>query len=228
MIRRIRRYIWKLKDKGVSVRTIFLTAALIILIIVSAIAALIHGIVKNSPEKETQESSIIVTQTETDPDNESPEDSETMPEMTGIVSESVTEETVGTEVVYENFENLKSFLPDDKYTELTKKLTAACEENNVFKVALMSYQISDEKNMSIKFFAKLDNGIIYQCTYSFSKSTLTVTKSTLTEDSIVKMQKAEEEAESRALAESQKKAEKKLQKQRKKAAKKKKKVTDGG
>ena len=222
---------WRLKDKGVHVRTVFLTAALVILLIVSITAAIIHGKREKSFEKKDKESSIAVTtHIEKTSDSGNEESSETVSVVPEAESATATgEESVQPEYTYENFENLKSFLPEDKYDELTEKINVACTENNVTKAALLSYQVSDEENMSINFFIKLDNGVIYQCAYSFSKSTLIIMKASLTEDSIIKMQKAEEESESKALAKAQKQAEKKLQKERKKAAKKKKKkATDGG
>lgn len=236
MLRTIRRYIWRLKDKGVHVRTVFLTAALVILLTATIIAAFIHhGKREKASLKKNEENSIVITTyIEKTSDSGKEEGSETANETVSVVSESESaatagEESMQPEYTYENFENLKSFLPEDKYNEITEKINTACAENNVAKATLLSYQVSNEKNMSIDFFIKLDNGVIYQCTYSFSKSTLIIMKSSLTEDSIIKMQKAEEESESKALAKAQKQAEKKLQKERKKAAKKKKKkATNGG
>ena len=211
MLRNIRRFYWKQRDRGQGRKTVM--AVLVFFLFVAIIVAAIiksmmggHGTGLETVHKNnTATSAAVVTETasgasvtatETAPDRELPEE---------------TKETISVDTT--NLSTFLGFMSDTAYEDLKNQLIQICQDRK------LTYQ--QTKAFDVTSFVLLSDGSVYQCNYNLKSCQMSLSETSYDEAAINQMKEKEVQEEQDKL-EQQQKAERKKPAKKKAVHKKKK------
>lgn len=216
MLRNIRRFYWKQRDRGQGRKTVMgvLVFFLFVAIIVAAIIKSMmggHGAGLETVHKTNMatgaavvtESGASVVATETAPDRELPEE---------------TKETISVDTT--NLSTFLGFMSDTAYEDLKNQLIQICQDRKCRSVKKLTYQ--QTKAFDVTSFVLLSDGSVYQCSYNLKSCQMSLSETSYDEAAVNQMKEKELQEEQAKLEQQQKAEREKLAK--KKAVHKKKKV----
>ena len=216
MLRNIRRFYWKQRDRGQGRKTVMgvLVFFLFVAIIVAAIIKSMmggHGAGLETVHKTNTatgaavvtESGASVVATETAPDRELPEE---------------TKETISVDTT--NLSTFLGFMSDTAYEDLKNQLIQICQDRKCRSVKKLTYQ--QTKAFDVTSFVLLSDGSVYQCSYNLKSCQMSLLETSYDEATVNQMKEKELQEEQAKLEQQQKAEREKLAK--KKAVHKKKKV----
>lgn len=219
MLRNIRRFYWKQRDRGQGRKTVMgvLVFFLFVAIIVAAIIKSMmggHGAGLETVHKtntatsaavvtESTESGASVAATETAPDRELPEE---------------TKETISVDTT--NLSTFLGFMSDTAYEDLKNQLIQICQDRKCRSVKKLTYQ--QTKAFDVTSFVLLSDGSVYQCSYNLKSCQMSLSETSYDEAAVNQMKEKELQEEQAKLEQQQKAEREKLAK--KKAVHKKKKA----
>ena len=215
MLRNIRRFYWKQRDRGQGRKTVMgvLVFFLFVAIIVAAIIKSMmggHGAGLETVHKTNTatgaavvtESGASVAATETAPDCELPEE---------------TKETISVDTT--NLSTFLGFMSDTAYEDLKNQLIQICQDRKCRSVKKLTYQ--QTKAFDVTSFVLLSDGSVYQCSYNLKSCQMSLSETSYDEVAVNQMKEKELQEEQAKLEQQQKAEREKLAK--KKAVHKKKK-----
>ena len=215
MLRNIRRFYWKQRDRGQGRKTVM--AALVFFLFVAIIVAVImksmmggHGAGLETVYKtNTATNAAVVTEsgasvaaTETAPDRELPE------------------ETISVDTT--NLSTFLGFMSDTAYEDLKNQLIQICQDRKCRSVKKLTYQ--QTKAFDVTSFVLLSDGSVYQCNYNLKSCQMSLSETSYDEATVNQMKEKELQEEQAKLEQQQKAEREKLEKKKavyKKKAKKK-------
>lgn len=213
MLRNIRRFYWKQRDRGQERKTVMgvLVFFLFVAIIVAAIIKSMmggHGAGLETVHKTNTatgaavvtESGASVAATETAPDREIPE------------------ETISVDTT--NLSTFLGFMSDTAYEDLKNQLIQICQDRKCRSVKKLTYQ--QTKAFDVTSFVLLSDGSVYQCNYNLKNCQMSLSETSYDEAAVNQMKEKELQEEQAKLEQQQKAEREKLAK--KKAVHKKKKA----
>lgn len=216
MLRNIRRFYWKQRDRGQGRKTVMgmLVFFLFVAITVAAIIKSMmggHGAGLETVHKNNMatgaavvtESGASVAATETAPDRELPEE---------------TKETISVDTT--NLNTFLGFMSDTAYEDLKNQLIQICKDRKCRSVKKLTYQ--QTKAFDVTSFVLLSDGSVYQCNYNLKSCQMSLSETSYDEAAVNQMKEKELQEEQAKLEQQQKAEREKLAK--KKAVHKKKKV----
>lgn len=214
MLRNIRRFYWKQRDRGQGRKTVMVVLVffLFVAIIVAAIIKSMmggHGTGLETVHKNnTATSAAVVTETasgasvaatETAPDRELPQ------------------ETISVDTT--NLNTFLGFMSDTAYEDLKNQLIQICQDRKCRSVKKLIYQ--QTKAFDVTSFVLLSDGSVYQCNYNLKSCQMSLSETSYDEAAVNQMKEKELQEEQAKLEQQQKAEREKLAK--KKAVHKKKK-----
>lgn len=121
----------------------------------------------------------------------------------------------------EGISSLSGFMSDTAYEKLVSHLTAECEKKQIRSIRRLDYQIiSDTWQVTVYLLAS--DGSVWETGYNLKNSAVTLTETSLSEQDVSAMKKAEEKREADNLKKQREAVKKKQEKTKKKAAREKK------
>ena len=233
MLRNIRRFYWKQRDRGQGRKTVMgvLVFFLFVAIIVAAIIKSMMGghgeglqtVHKNNTATgaavitETA-SGASVTATENAPDRELPQE---------------TKEAISVDTT--NLNTFLGFMSDTAYEDLKNQLIKICQDRKCRSVKKLTYQQTNA--FDVTSFVLLSDGSIYQCSYNLKSCQMSLSETSYDEAAVNQMKEKELKEEQAKLEQQQKEEREKLEKKKvvhkkkshktKKAKKKSSKVSSG-
>ena len=188
MLRNIRRFYWKQRDRGQGRKTVMgvLVFFLFVAIIVAAIIKSMmggHGAGLETVHKtntatsaavvtESTESGASVAATETAPDRELPEE---------------TKETISVDTT--NLSTFLGFMSDTAYEDLKNQLIQICQDRKCRSVKKLTYQRT--KAFDVTSFVLLSDGSVYQCNYNLKSCQMSLSETSYDEAAVNQMKEKE-------------------------------------
>ena len=233
MLRNIRRFYWKQRDRGQGRKTVM--AALVIFMFVAIIvAAIIKSMMgghdaglQTVHKSNTATGAAIVTETAsgasvaatgTAPDRELPQE---------------TKEAISVDTT--NLNTFLGFMSDTAYEDLKNQLIQICQSRKCRSVKKLTYQ--QTKAFDVTSFVLLSDGSVYQCNYNLKSCQMSLSETSYDEAAVNQMKEKELKEEQAKLGQQQKEEREKLEKKKvvhkkkshktKKAKKKSSKVSSG-
>ena len=208
MWRKIRRFYWYRRDRGLGKQTIAMAVMLLLLVIILA-GSIAKSIV---PQKDLRNEAEIPANTATGPAiSTSP--------ATGAAD--LEEETGSKEVPSDNNKALDvdttglssflGFMSESAFEDLENQLTVLCQNRGCKSAKKLTYQ-QTKNRFDVTSFILLSDGSVYQCDYNLKSCAVEFSQTSYTEADIQQMK---ERAEQETLKKQQQEEKKKLQKQKK-------------
>ena len=159
MLRNIRRFYWKQRDRGQGRKTVmavlvfFLFVAIIVAAIIKSMMGGHHAGLQTVHKTNTATGAAVVTETasgasvavtETAPDRELPQE---------------TKETISVDTT--NLSTFLGFMSDTAYEDLKNQLIQICQDRKCRSVKKLTYQ--QTKAFDVTSFVLLSDGSVYQC-----------------------------------------------------------------
>ena len=220
MWRKIRRFYWYRRDRGLGKQTIAMAAMLLLMVIILA------GAIAKS----------VVTQKALRNEAEMPANTATGPaiSISPVTGAAVLgEETGSEEVPSDNNKALDvdttglspflGFMSDSAFEDLENQLTVLCQNRGCKSAKKLTYQ-QTKNRFDVTSFILLSDGSVYQCNYNLKSCQVSISKTDYTEVQINQMKEKQLQEEQQKLEQEQKAEKQKLQKKKtikKKKAKKK-------
>ena len=219
MLRNIRRFYWKQRDRGQGRKTVmgvlvfFMFVAIIVVAIIKSMMGGHHAGLETVHKNNTATTgAAVVTETasgasvaatETAPDRELPQE---------------TKETISVDTT--NLSTFLGFMSDTAYEDLKNQLIQICQDRKCRSVKKLTYQ--QTKVFDVTSYVLLSDGSVYQCSYNLKSCQMSLSETSYDEAAVNQMKEKELQEEQAELEQQQKAEREKLAK--KKAVHKKKKV----
>ena len=207
MWRKIRRFYWYRRDRGLGKQTIAMAVMLLLLVIILA-GAIAKSIV---PQKDLRNEAEIPANTAIS----------TSPATGAAVLE---EETGSKEVPSDNNKALDvdttglssflGFMSESAFEDLENQLTVLCQNRGCKSAKKLTYQ-QTKNRFDVTSFILLSDGSVYQCDYNLKSCAVEFSQTSYTEADIQQMKEQQLRAEQETLKKQQQEEKKKLQKQKK-------------
>ena len=201
MWRKIRRFYWYRRDRGLGKQTIAMAVMLLLLVIILA-GAIAKSIV---PQKDLRNEAEIPANTATGPAIS------TSPATGAAVLE---EETGSKEVPSDNNKALDVDTSESAFEDLENQLTVLCQNRGCKSAKKLTYQ-QTKNRFDVTSFILLSDGSVYQCDYNLKSCAVEFSQTSYTEADIQQMKEQQLRAEQETLKKQQQEEKKKLQKQKK-------------
>ena len=208
MWRKIRRFYWYRRDRGLGKQTIAMAAMLLLMVIILA------GAIAKS----------VVTQKALRNEAEMPANTATGPaiSISPVTGAAVLgEETGSEEVPSDNNKALDvdttglspflGFMSDSAFEDLENQLTVLCQNRGCKSAKKLTYQ-QTKNRFDVTSFILLSDGSVYQCNYNLKSCQMSVFKTDYTEVQINQMKEKQLQEEQQKLEQEQKAEKQKLQK----------------
>ena len=220
MLRNIRRFYWKQRDRGQGRKTImgvlvfFMFVATIVAAIIKSMMGGHHAGLETVHKTNTATGAAVVTETasgasvtatENAPDRELPQE---------------TKEAISVDTT--NLNTFLGFMSDAAYEDLKNQLIQICQDRKCRSVKKLTYQ--QTKAFDVTSFVLLSDGSVYQCNYNLKSCQMSLSETSYDEATVNQMKEKELQEEQAKLEQQQKAEREKLEKKKavyKKKAKKK-------
>ena len=210
MWRKIRRFYWYRRDRGLGKQTIAMAAMLLLMVIILA------GAIAKS----------VVTQKALRNEAEMPANTATGPaiSISPVTGAVLGEETGSEEVPSDNNKALDvdttglspflGFMSDSAFEDLENQLTVLCQNRGCKSAKKLTYQ-QTKNRFDVTSFILLSDGSVYPCDYNLKSCAVKLSQTSYTEADIQQMKAQQLRAEQEKLKKQQQEEKKKLQKQKK-------------
>lgn len=211
MWRKIRRFYWYRRDRGLGKQTIAMAAMLLLMVIILA------GVIAKSivPQKALRNEADIPANTATGPAiGTSPA---TGAAVLGEETDSEEEPSDSNKELDVDTAGLSSFLgfmSESAFEDLENQLTVLCQNRGCKSAKKLTYQ-QTKNTFDVTSFILLSDGSIYQCDYNLKSCAVKLLQTGYTEADIQQMKEQQLQAEQEKLKKQQQEEKKKLQKQKK-------------
>lgn len=229
MLRKIRRFYWKQRDRGLGRQTVMAAvgAALFLMIILGAVTKNVimpkNESQKNVARTETASGTAISAETASG-GGVAIEEVEASVDPDGEKTDTpIADSGESMSVDMTDLEPFLGFMSETAYEELKTQLVQICQERNCSSVRKPTYQ--QTQAFDVTSFILLTDGSVYQCNYNLKSCQMSVSKTDYTEVQINQMKEKQLQEEQQKLEQEQKAEKQKLQKkkvEKKKTIKKKK------
>ena len=207
MWRKIRRFYWYRRDRGLGKQTIAMAVMFLFMVIILA-GAIAKSVV---PRKDLRNEAEIPANTATGP---------AVSTSTATGAAVLGEETGSEEVPSDNNKALDidttglGFMSESAFEDLGNQLTVLCQNRGCKSAKKLTYQ-QTKNRFDVTSFILLSDGSVYQCDYNLKSCTVELSQTGYTEADIQQMKKQQLQAEQETLKKQQQEEKKKLQKQKK-------------
>ena len=214
MLRNIRRFYWKQRDRGQGRKTVmaalvfFMFVAIIVAAIIKSMMGGHHAGLQTVHKTNTATGAAVVTETAS---GASVTATETAPDQE-------TQEAISVDTT--NLNTFLGFMSDTAYEDLKNQLIQICQDRKCRSVKKLTYQ--QTKAFDVTSFVLLSDGSVYQCSYNLKSCQMSLSETSYDEAAVNQMKEKELQEEQAKLEQQQKAERKKLAK--KKAVHKKKKA----
>ena len=211
MWRKIRRFYWYRRDRGLGKQTIAMAVMFLFMVIILA-GAIAKSVV---PRKDLRNEAEIPANTATGP-------AVSTSTATGVAV--LGEETGSEEVPSDNNKALDvdttglssflGFMSDSAFEDLENQLTVLCQNRGCKSAKKLTYQ-QTKNRFDVTSFILLSDGSVYQCDYNLKSCAVKLSQTSYTEADVQQMKDQQLQAEQEKLKKQQQEEKKKLQKQKK-------------
>lgn len=214
MLRNIRRFYWKQRDRGQGRKTVmavlvfFMFVAIIVAAIIKSMMGGHHAGLETVHKTNTATGAAVVTETAS---GASVTATETAPDQE-------TQEAISVDTT--NLNTFLGFMSDTAYEDLKNQLIQICQDRKCRSVKKLTYQ--QTKAFDVTSFVLLSDGSVYQCNYNLKSCQMSLSETSYDEAAINQMKEKKVQEEQAKLEQQQKAEREKLAK--KKAVHKKKKA----
>lgn len=213
MWRKIRRFYWYRRDRGLGKQTIAMAVMLLLLVIILA-GAIAKSVVtqkalRNEAEipANTATGSAISTSPATG--------AAVLEEETG--SEEVPSDNnkaLDVDVDTTGLSSFLGFMSESAFEDLENQLTVLCQNRGCKSAKKLTYQ-QTKNTFDVTSFILLSDGSVYQCDYNLKSCAVELSQTGYTEADVQQMKEQQLQAEQEKLKKQQQEEKKKLQKQKK-------------
>ena len=211
MWRKIRRFYWYRRDRGLGKQTIALAVMFLLMVLILA-GVIAKGVV---PQKDLRNEPEIPANTATGP---------AVNTSTATGAAVLGEETGSEEVPSDNNKALDvdttglspflGIMSDSAFEDLENQLTVLCQNRGCKSAKKLTYQ-QTKNRFDVTSFILLSDGSVYQCDYNLKSCAVKLSQTSYTEADIQQMKDQQLRAEQEKLKKQQQEEKKKLQKQKK-------------
>ena len=211
MWRKIRRFYWYRRDRGLGKQTIAMAAMLLLMVIILA------GVIAKSivPQKALRNEADIPANTATGPAiSTSPA---TGAAVLGEETDSEEEPSDSNKELDVDTTGLSSFLgfmSESAFEDLKNQLIVLCQNRGCKSAKKLTYQ-QTKNRFDVTSFILLSDGSVYQCDYNLKSCAVKLSQTSYTEADIQQMKDQQLRAEQETLKKQQQEEKKKLQKKKK-------------
>ena len=211
MWRKIRRFYWYRRDRGLGKQTIAMAVMFLLMVFILA------GAIAKS----------VVTQKALRNEAEIPANTATGPAVSTSTATGAAvfeKETGSEEVPSDNNKALDvdtaglssfvGFMSESAFEDLENQLTVLCQNRGCKSAKKLTYQ-QTKNRFDVTSFILLSDGSVYQCDYNLKSCTVELSQTGYTEADIQQMKEQQLQAEQETLKKQQQEEKKKLQKQKK-------------
>ena len=211
MWRKIRRFYWYRRDRGLGKQTIAMAVMFLFMVIILA------GAIAKS----------VVTQKALRNEAEMQANTATGPAIgisTATGAAVLVEETGSEEVPSDNNKALDvdtaglssflGFMSESAFEDLENQLTVLCQNRGCKSAKKLTYQ-QTKNRFDVTSFILLSDGSVYQCDYNLKSCAVKLSQTSYTEADVQQMKEQQLQAEQETLKKQQQEEKKKLQKQKK-------------
>ena len=211
MWRKIRRFYWYRRDRGLGKQTIAMAVMFLLMVFILA------GVIAKSvvPQKDLRNEAEMPANTATGP-------AISISPVTGAAV--LGEETGSEEVPSDNNKALDvdttglssflGFMSDSAFEDLENQLTVLCQNRGCKSAKKLIYQ-QTKNRFDVTSFILLSDGCVYQCDYNLKSCAVKLSQTGYTEADVQQMKEQQLQAEQETLKKQQQEEKKKLQKQKK-------------
>ena len=211
MWRKIRRFYWYRRDRGLGKQTIAMAVMFLLLVIILA-GAIAKSVV---PRKALRNEAEILANTATGPAiSTSPATgAAVLGEETG--SEEVpSDNNKALDVDTAGLSSFLGFMSESAFEDLENQLTVLCQNRGCKSAKKLTYQ-QIKNTFDVTSFILLSDGCVYQCDYNLKSCAVKLSQTGYTEADVQQMKEQQLQAEQEKLKKQQQEEKKKLQKQKK-------------
>ena len=211
MWRKIRRFYWYRRDRGLGKQTIAMAVMFLFMVIILA-GALAKSVV---PRKDLRNEAEIPANTATGP---------AVSTSTATGAAVLGEETGSEEVPSDNNKALDvdtaglssflGFMSESAFEDLENQLIVLCQNRGCKSAKKLTYQ-QTKNRFDVTSFILLSDGSVYQCDYNLKSCAVKLSQTSYTEADIQQMKDQQLQAEQEKLKKQQQEEKKKLQKKKK-------------
>ena len=211
MWRKIRRFYWYRRDRGLGKQTIAMTVMFLLMVFILA-GAIAKSVV---PQKDLRNEAEIPANTATGP-------AISISPVTGAAV--LVEETGSEEVPSDNNKALDvdtaglssflGFMSESAFEDLENQLIVLCQNRGCKSAKKLTYQ-QTKNRFDVTSFILLSDGSVYQCDYNLKSCAVKLSQTSYTEADIQQMKDQQLRAEQEKLKKRQQEEKKKLQKKKK-------------
>ena len=211
MWRKIRRFYWYRRDRGLGKQTIAMAVMFLFMVIILA-GAIAKSVV---PRKDLRNEAEIPANTATGP---------AVSTSTATGAAVLEEETGSEEVPSDNNKALDidttglssflGFMSESAFEDLENQLTVLCQNRGCKSAKKLTYQ-QTKNRFDVTSFILLSDGSVYQCDYNLKGCAVKLSQTSYTEADIQQMKDQQLQAEQEKLKKQQQEEKKKLQKKKK-------------
>ena len=211
MWRKIRRFYWYRRDRGLGKQTIAMAVMFLFMVIILA-GAIAKSVV---PRKDLRNEAEIPANTATGP---------AVSTSTATGAAVLEEETGSEEVPSDNNKALDidttglssflGFMSESAFEDLGNQLTVLCQNRGCKSAKKLTYQ-QTKNRFDVTSFILLSDGSVYQCDYNLKSCAVKLSQTSYTEADIQQMKDQQLQAEQEKLKKQQQEEKKKLQKKKK-------------
>ena len=209
MWRKIRRFYWYRRDRGLGKQTIAMAVMLLLLVIILA-GAIAKSIV---PQKDLRNEAEIPANTATGPAiSTSPATGAAVLEEETGSKEVPSDNNKALDVDTTGLSSFLGFMSESAFEDLENQLTVLCQNRGCKSAKKLTYQ-QTKNRFDVTSFILLSDGSVYQCDYNLKSCAVEFSQTSYTEADIQQMKEQQ-------LREKQQQEEKKKLQKQKKASKK--------
>ena len=213
MWRKIRRFYWYRRDRGLGKQTIAMAAMLLLMVTILA------GVIAKSivPQKALRNEAEIPANTATGPAiSTSPATgAAVLGEETDSEEEpSDSNKELDVDVDTAGLSSFLGFMSESAFEDLENQLTVLCQNRGCKSAKKLTYQ-QTKNRFDVTSFILLSDGNVYQCDYNLKSCAVKLSQTSYTEADIQQMKDQQLRAEQEKLKKQQQEEKKKLQKQKK-------------
>lgn len=219
MLKKIRRFYWHRRDRGLGRQMIMVAIAFVLFLIlmVGLIARNIvnRGDLESGGQNQAVTGSVVETEVATRAaiEETASVEQEESTQKQEVIHEKTSVDTSG-------LSTFLGFMSETAYAELEKQLLVECQNRGCNAAKKLTFQQTKENSYDVTSFILLSDGSVYECRYNLKSCVMTLAKTSYTEADVNQMKEKQLQAEQEELEKQQEKEKKKLEK--KKASQKKK------
>lgn len=211
MWRKIRRFYWYRRDRGLGKQTIAMAVMFLLMVFILA------GVIAKSvvPKKDLRNEAEIPANTATGPavNTSTATGAAVLGEETG--SEEVpSDNNKALDVDTTGLSSFLGFMSDSAFEDLENQLTVLCQNRGCKSAKKLIYQ-QTKNRFDVTSFILLSDGCVYQCDYNLKSCAVKLSQTGYTEADVQQMKEQQLQAEQETLKKQQQEEKKKLQKQKK-------------